>query len=70
MKHNESMVDRVIRAILGVALVYIGFTLGGVTGIVLYVVAAVLFVTAAVGFCPLYVLLHIDTCKMSKSCAG
>jgi len=68
MKHNLSSIDRGIRAVLGVALVAGGVVVGGVTGIVLYVLAAVMIGTAVVGFCPLYKLLGIDTCKMSKSC--
>lgn len=70
MKRNESAIDRVIRAVLGVALVAIGFTVGGTLGVVLYVLAAVMFVTALTGFCPLYRLLGIDTCKLSKSCSS
>ena len=36
-------------------------------GIVLFVVAAVMLVTAAVGFCPLYRLFGISTCKVPAS---
>jgi len=68
MKRNESTIDRVLRAVLGVVLAGIGLALGGVPAIVLYVLAAVMLVTAATGFCPLYKLLGIDTCKMSKNC--
>lgn len=68
MKRNESMIDRVVRAVLGVALVSIGLVVGGVAATVMYIVAAILIVTAAIGFCPLYALLGIDTCKMSKNC--
>lgn len=68
MKRNESTIDRVIRAGLGVALVAGGFALGGTLAVVLYVLAAVMFATALTGFCPLYRLFGIDTCKLSKSC--
>ena len=68
MKRNESTIDRIIRAVLGVALVAIGLTVGGTLAVVLYVLAAVMLVTALTGFCPLYHLLGIDTCKLSKSC--
>jgi hypothetical protein len=57
MKVNEGTVDRVIRVILGIALAYIGYTLGGgVWSIVLYVLAAVAIVTGFTGFCLLYKL--------------
>jgi hypothetical protein len=69
MKRNESTIDRVIRAVLGVAFVAIGLAVGGTLAVVLYVLAAVMLVTAFAGFCPLYRLLGIDTCKLSKSCS-
>lgn len=68
MKRNESNIDRIVRAVLGVALIGGGIALGGTLAIVLYVLAAVMFVTALIGFCPLYHLFGIDTCKLSKSC--
>ena len=63
MTTNESTLDRVLRAIAGVvaAAAAIAVGAGTVLGIVLVVLAAVLLVTAAVGFCPLYRLLGIRT---------
>lgn len=62
LPQNEGMLDRLIRALVGVALGIVMFTLlTGVWQIVVGVVAAVLLVTAAVGFCPLYALLRIST---------
>lgn len=69
MKRNESNADRILRAILGVALVGGGLLIGGWAALVLYLVAAILLFTAATGFCPLYRLFGIDTCRMSKTCA-
>lgn len=56
MKVNEGTIDRVIRAILGVVLLYVGFfVLAGTTlGIVLDVLGVIAVVTAATGFCLLY----------------
>lgn len=68
MKRNESAVDRAIRAAVGAALVTAGLAVGGTLAVVLYVLAAVMFFTALTGFCPLYRLFGIDTCKLSKSC--
>jgi hypothetical protein len=68
MKRNESNIDRIVRIVLGVALAGGGIAVGGTVGIVLYVLAAVMFVTAITGFCPLYRLFGIDTCKLSKTC--
>jgi hypothetical protein len=55
VKMNEGTIDRLIRIVLGAALTYIGYTLGGgVWSIVLYVLAAVAVVTGITGFCLLY----------------
>jgi hypothetical protein len=65
MKLNESGMDRIVRAILGIVLValyFAGVVTGGL-GIVLVVVGAVLLLTGIVGFCPLYALLKIRTKK-------
>ncbi len=65
MKINESSADRIIRVILGVALLalYFALSLQGWVGIVLLVVGALALITGAVGFCPLYALLKIRTNK-------
>ncbi len=65
MKSNESNLDRVIRVVLGIAM--LALTLAGVVtsgwGIVLLVVGALAIVTGLIGFCPLYALLKIRTRK-------
>jgi hypothetical protein len=60
---NESTIDRVIRVIAGLALVALA-----VTGVVaapwtyaLWAVAAILLITGAVGFCPLYAIFRFST---------
>jgi len=65
MKLNESNMDRIIRAVAGVVLLYLGFggALAGGLAIVADVVGLVLLVTAAVGFCPLYAMLKFSTLK-------
>ena len=68
MKRNMSNLDRIVRVVLGGGFVAAGLALGGVAGIVLYLLAAIMFVTAVVSFCPLYKLLGIDTCKLSMTC--
>ena len=63
MKPNMASLDRLLRAIIAGALLITAVALGAgtVAGIVLLALAAILIATAAVGFCPLYKLLHIDT---------
>lgn len=66
METNEGNVDRIIRAVGGVVAFIAAFAIGigSVVGIVLAVVGAVLLVTAFVGFCPLYRVLGMNTCKV------
>ena len=65
MKTNESGLDRVIRAIVGIVLFVLYFTgvISGTLGIILLVVGAILIITSLVGFCPLYAILKIHTNK-------
>lgn len=64
MKQNVGPVDRVLRVILGVVLVYAALTVSGLWAWVAGGAAAIMFVTALVGFCPLYALFGINTCPM------
>jgi Inner membrane protein YgaP-like, transmembrane domain len=63
MSRNESNLDRMIRVAVAVVAVVGALAVGAssVLGVVLAIVAAILVVTAAVGFCPLYRLLGIST---------
>jgi Inner membrane protein YgaP-like, transmembrane domain len=63
MQRNLSNTDRAIRVSIAVAALVVAFIIGaGSTGgIVLLVVTALMAVTAAVGFCPLYALFHFDS---------
>ena len=65
MKRNESNQDRGIRAVLGIIALFVGLlAAGGFLRALLIIVGLVLVITAAVGFCPLYRLLGINTCKV------
>jgi hypothetical protein len=68
MSRNESNLDRMIRVALAVVAVVGAVIIGAssLLGAVLFVVAGILLVTAAVGFCPLYRLLGIDTDKSAS----
>jgi len=71
MIRNEASADRVIRAVVAVAAL-VGALLVGLTsvfGIILVVVALVMAVTAAVGFCPLYRVFGMSTCKVPNRSA-
>ena len=63
MRKNVGMIDRTIRALAGIALV-VAYFLGavqGTLGIVLLVFGVVLFGPAAIGWCPPYMLIGLDT---------
>lgn len=67
MKRNESNQDRGIRAVLGIIALLVGLlAAGGFLRALLIIVGLVLVITAAVGFCPLYRLLGINTCKVRR----
>lgn len=61
MKKNAGSIDRAIRVIVGLAL--IGLTLTGTIGVWGWI-GIVPLATAAMGFCPLYTLLGMNTCPM------
>lgn len=61
MKVNEANYDRIIRVILGLVLIYLGFF--GSWHWVFGVLGIIPLVTGMVGFCPLYALLKTGTQK-------
>jgi Protein of unknown function (DUF2892). len=65
MKQNVGSIDRLVRVVIAIALVVTAWLVGfsGVAGIVLLVLAVVMAVTAAVGFCPLYLPFGLSTRK-------
>jgi hypothetical protein len=65
MKQNESNVDRIVRAVAGVVLLFLGFggVLAGTWAIIADILGVILLVTAAIGICPLYLPFHFSTKK-------
>jgi hypothetical protein len=65
MKKNVGTADRIIRAIMAVAIIALYFA-GQITGtavIILGILAVILLATSLVGICPAYLLLGISTVK-------
>jgi len=62
-KPNEGTTDRVIRLILGLTLVIVGFFVKGLISVLLIILGIILFITGVTGFCGLYALLGINTKK-------
>ena len=71
MQKNVGTVDRAIRALVGIALLAAYFlgAVGGTLGIVALVVGIVMLGTAAIGWCPPYSLLGINTCGTTQKTA-
>jgi len=63
MQKNMGVVDRGIRTIVGLVLAVLIVTgeLTGTAAVILGIVAAVLVLTSAAGFCPLYMPFKIST---------
>ena len=62
---NESTTDRIIRVILGIVLLALGWAniVPGTLGIVFRYLGLVPLLTGLIGFCPLYALAKIRTNK-------
>lgn len=60
---NESMLDRVVRVVLGLILLYLGW--GGVVvggwGLALKIIGFIPLITGLIGWCPLYSLFKFST---------
>lgn len=68
MKKNMGIADKGIRFLLACILVVV-YLVGGfdkVVGIIILALAGILAVTSFISFCPLYVLLGINTCPAKR----
>jgi Protein of unknown function (DUF2892) len=64
MSRNMNTTDRALRAFLvapAAIVVALVVGAGSIAGILLFALAAIMLATSAVGFCPLYKLLHLNT---------
>jgi hypothetical protein len=62
MQKNEGTIDRWIRAILGILIIYLAHQVfSGVGQIVGYILGVIVLITALTGYCLLYQILGINT---------
>ncbi|RAI44536.1 YgaP family membrane protein [Rhodoplanes roseus] len=64
MTKNMGMMDRLVRAVVGIGLVYWALKGGGPTWAWIGVVP---LLTAAIGSCPAYTIFGINTCPVAKN---
>ena len=69
MTKNVGTIDRAIRAIVGIVAIalFATNTLQGTVGIIAIVVGVVMLGTAAIGWCPPYALLGINSCGVKSN---
>jgi hypothetical protein len=67
MKINMSSADRMIRVVLVAIFAYLYFsgTVVGIFGLILLILAIVFLGTSIIGFCPIYKIFGVSTCKAS-----
>ena len=65
---NESTWDRVLRVILGLIMLWIGwFVLGeGLPAVALKIFGFIPLITGLLGWCPFYTLFGLSTCKARR----
>jgi len=64
MKTNVGGIDRILRAVIGLALIALAWA--GTIGVWGWI-GVVPLLTAALGFCPLYTMLGFSSCPMEKT---
>jgi hypothetical protein len=64
MSTNMGSADRIIRVILAIVFgaLYFTKTVEGTPGVILLILGGVFLATSAIGFCPLYKIVGLNTC--------
>ncbi len=65
MKKNMGSVDQLVRLVVAITIgiMYYKNIISGTVGITLSIIAIVFLLTSLVGFCPIYSLFGVNTCK-------
>jgi hypothetical protein len=67
MKKNVGSTDKIVRIVLAVAIGYFAYSTSFETNwmpYVLYVISGIMLFTPITGYCPLYTIFGINTCKL------
>ncbi len=73
LTHNMGSVDRWVRGLIvgpGAIIAAVLIGAGSVLGIILIAIGVAMLVTAAVGTCPLYSVLGVDTHRRGRNALG
>ncbi len=63
-KKNEGTIDRIIRVVVGLALIALGMQYGTTW---MWILGLVVLATGAIGWCGIYQVLGISTCKVKPA---
>jgi hypothetical protein len=65
MKKNMGSLDKVIRIVIALVILFLYFTqvVSGTLGIILIALSVIFVLTSLISFCPLYLPFGINTCK-------
>lgn len=66
MRKTVGSTDRIIRIVLAIAIGYFAYSThfeAGWIQAILYIVATIMLLTSISGFCPLYSIFKINTCR-------
>ncbi|ROL60454.1 DUF2892 domain-containing protein [Bacteroidetes/Chlorobi group bacterium ChocPot_Mid] len=65
MKKNMGSIDKIIRIVVALLIIVLFFAkiLSGTVAIILLVISLIFILTSIVGFCPLYRIFGLTTCK-------
>lgn len=68
MKTNMGHIDRIVRLITAIAfsLLYISTPVHGIWTLIMLFIGGLLIGSAAIGYCPIYALMGVDTCNRKK----
>jgi hypothetical protein len=68
MKQNVGTIDKVLRIAIAAIMAYLYFseTVTGTLSIIALAIGAAALITSAVGFCGLYSIIGVNTCKVKS----
>jgi len=66
MKQNVGTIDKILRIAIAAIMAYLYFseTVTGTLGIIALAIGVAALITSAVGFCGLYSIIGVNTCKV------